>query len=111
MNPMMAAKQRELARRKNELLITKQTDEQESEISALETDYYTKDNPYLKKAEAIKQLEHAKRLNELESKKASKDREAALGDLESSQYSMTEETIYLNTTTMYCPAKTRREYE
>jgi hypothetical protein len=48
-------KQREIAKGRNELLISRYVAEQDTEITSLETNYYSLDHPGLKKEEAIKQ--------------------------------------------------------
>jgi hypothetical protein len=52
-------KQRELTKNRNELLISRKAAEQDTEITSLETNYYSHENPGLRRTEAIKQRELA----------------------------------------------------
>jgi hypothetical protein len=55
LNKSIAAEQSELARRRNELLISREVSEQETEILILETENHINDYPEWKRALAIKQ--------------------------------------------------------
>jgi hypothetical protein len=54
---VVAAKQREIAKSRNDILISRETAEQDSYMPILETNYCTTDNPGLKRAKVIKQVE------------------------------------------------------
>jgi hypothetical protein len=76
------------------LLISRKTAEQDTEITSLETDYYSHDNPELRKAQAIKQRELSKKSRELALEKINTDREAISTEFEVNHYIKASNTVY-----------------